>query len=205
MNSLLLTLFCVTVANQEPTKPDLRPMQMASYFAGSMAVDQSALGGFGTSENYPNRLDRSQLPKRGVRALLTKSREGLTITLANGGGSESWFWAGDGRVLAWLEAKDAKGKWQPIEYLPWYTCGNSYHRVQLPAGHGWTWNVTVPKGAHQSSVRWHYKSGQDEMLSNVVRASIPIERFHLDAKLSKMNEIRTDWGTPTLMPKAFGR
>ena len=198
-------LLVVTASSQEVQKPDLRTMQMAMYMAGSIAEDPMAPGGFGSSDNFPMKLKRNELPKTGVRGHLTKTKQGLSLTLANGGKTEAWFYAGDGRILAWLEAKDAKGKWKPIEYLPWYTCGNSYHRVQLPPQHGWTWNVTIPNGAYKTSVRWHYKFGEEDMVSNEIQASIPVERFSLNAKLGNTSEIRTDWGTPTLMPKNFGR
>ena len=205
MIAILPFLLFATIGDQEPATPDLRTMQMAQYLAGSAAADLEAAGGFGTSENVPVVLPRGELPDIGVRALLKKTKTGLSFTLANGGNTAAWFYAGDSRILAWLEAKDAKGEWKPIEYLPWYTCGNSYHRVQLPPGHGWKWSVTIPQGLVKTSVRWHYKFGKDEVVSNEVQTSIPSQRFRLDAKLREKNEIRTDWGSPTLMPKNFGR
>ena len=116
MIAILPFLLFATIGDQEPATPDLRTMQMAQYLAGSAAADLEAAGGFGTSENVPVVLPRGELPDIGVRALLKKTKTGLSFTLANGGNTAAWFYAGDSRILAWLEAKDANGDWKPIEW-----------------------------------------------------------------------------------------
>jgi hypothetical protein len=139
----------------------------------------------------------------GPSATLSATKQGLGLVLANGGPTTAWIHAGDSNILAYLEAKDANGLWRPIEYKPWYTCGNSYHRLGLPASEGWQFEISIPRGSLKSKVRWRYygRNGESELLSNEVEFSLPPTRFKLEPILTATCEVSTRWGPPTLIPK----
>jgi hypothetical protein len=180
--------------------PDQLYMQVGTYMAASRAGDPQALGGFGASDRFHKPMDRVYL-KHGVSAQLVENKFGFLLVLANGSQGETWFRAGDSNILAHMEAKDRSGVWRPIEYKPWYSCGNSYHRLNLPAGEGWVFSVPIPRGSFETQVRWKYYGGETPLYSNELTHGIPETRFVLSPADSAKYEISTQFGPPTLMFK----
>jgi hypothetical protein len=180
---------------------DLRFMQHAAYFAKSIA-DPTAPGGFGGTEDgsEPEVVSIAHADREGVQAFLFAEDKRLKLALVNGGKKEQWLRAGDSDILGYLQAKDNKGVWQPIEYHWFYGCGNSLHRIQLPPMKLLMFKVPMPSGSFKTSVRWHYKSGKEELNSNELTVSIPRERFMLPPALQSTNELRGG-DNPTLYPK----
>jgi len=102
-----------------------------------------------------------------------------------------------------LEAKDRGGNWRPIEYQPWYTCGNSYHRVGVTPGHGWAFEIPLPTGGFKTQVRWRYRSQGVEHTSNALATTIPATRFELAPEIKAANKIKFDGDFPFLVPTSF--
>jgi hypothetical protein len=177
-------------------------MQQATYFAGSIADPLAS--GYGTSSNMPKPIGDKNLLGKGLQAILSKAEKGLDLEIANGGASEAWLRAGDSNILGYLQAKDANGTWRPIEFHYWMTCGNSFHRVQLPIGQAWTFAISLPSVGSVTQIRWHYQSGQAELNSNVVEVLLPATRFQLPPTFEDSQELAITGDYPILMPKRRG-
>src|SRR4029079_11871070 len=79
------------------------------------------------------------------------------------------------------EALDAHGNWKPVEYLPSSWCGNSYHRVFLPAGQLWTFRAPVYDGDFATTMRFALrpKSGDAPIYSNEFPGRIYATQFSI--------------------------
>lgn len=196
MNAVLL--LATTLLDQTPAAPDLAYMQGARYFAASPA-DPEAPGGYGTSDNQPYSYFQQGT---GLRATLEKGKGGVTLRLGNAGPDGVWLRAADSNLTAYLEAKDKSGAWRPIEWHHQITCGNSWHRVLLPAQHAWTFSVTLPAGTFKTQIRWRFKSAELEILSNAMTYSLPPSRFEIEPRLRDQYTLGTQGEMPTL---AFSR
>lgn len=135
------------------------------------------------------------------KATLKSHEQGLTVWLTNGSKQVVWFQAADSHVLGWLEAKDQRGQWRPIEYFQQYTCGNSYHRVALEPNHGWNWQVPLAKGGLKTLVRWRMLVEGGELVSNAISTTILPTKFELDAKVAQHYDLTLEWVRPTLKYK----
>ncbi|HMS54406.1 MAG TPA: hypothetical protein PKA27_03310 [Fimbriimonadaceae bacterium] len=180
--------------------PKANHMTLAKYPAGSLAVDTTAPGGHGTSNNYPKPIERGELKGKGLTALLLPSKHGVVVYVGNDLG-ESWLHAADGNLLGYLEAKNSKGEWAPIEYHPWYTCGNSYHNVQLPAGKSWAFFSPMLYGNFRTQIRWQLAGPGPDLISNEIQWDLNPERLTLPSDLAKTHFIEMGWKVPTLRPK----
>lgn len=181
-------------------------MGQARYVAGSVEVDKSAPGGFGSSDNYPLAID-SGIP---AEALSVK-REGkhLVVTIANRDNGNLWIQAADSNLMGWLEAKDG-ATWKPIQYHTWASCGNSNHRVKLPKGFYWRFEEPIADGRMVTDVRFvlltnENRSREEEpVYSKSFRVSLDAGVFRLPAPVSADSVLKTDRVVPTLMPKGMG-
>jgi hypothetical protein len=191
----------IALSQQESVEPDARFMQCTHYVAGSPVPDPEAAGGFWASDNLPFLFTNKSMLGDGPKATVRRVKDALRVSLTNGGLADAWFSAGDSNVMGWLEAKRPSGEWAPIEYTPWYSCGNSYHRVACPPSFGWTWTVKVPEGSLKTKVRWRYGTSVATMTSNEVEAWIPATRFSLTESVAKSNVVESNGGRPVLMPR----
>ncbi|MCO5298101.1 MAG: hypothetical protein M9921_14730 [Fimbriimonadaceae bacterium] len=182
----------------------LRFMQPAVYRAGSVP-DPLAAGGYGASDNAPKPMWDKRLLAEGPKATLTPGRDQLILTVTNGSKTDIWFHAADSNLLGYLEAKDARGVFRPIQYHQWYTCGNSYHRVGLPPGTGWTFSVMPSPGTFHSTVRWRYRHQGSDLVSNELRQSISLTAFDLDPGVSAHHELWLEGDYPVLGLKGIRR
>jgi hypothetical protein len=178
-----MTLACfalsVLVVAQQTEKPDLRYMQPARYHALSAKPDGQAPGGFGEGGQKPARMSSSRPWKGGLAIRLTRTPSGaFRLDVMNGSEGDVWLPASDSNLQIYLEAKNRKGDWAPIEYHHWSWCGNSRHRVMLPQQHAWDFRAPVPFGPLRTQVRARMKAEAD-VVSNEVTAEIPAERFSL--------------------------
>lgn len=78
---------------------------------------------------------------------------GMVVYVANATGDTIRFNAQDSRLYMNIQALDAAGAWCDIEYLPRSWCGNSYHHVDLPADHYWTFSAPVYEGGFPTKLR----------------------------------------------------
>lgn len=190
--------FAVVAAQGQAIEIDAKFMAHATYHAGSAIKDPTAPGGFGPSDNLPVPIANAELLSPYARARLSIKDGVATLTLTNGSKEVVWLNAADSNLLGFMEAKDAKGAWKPIEYHWRYTCGNSFHRVALPPAHGLIFETPLPTGPLKTKVRWRIASGQTTITSNETVASIPNERFQLSPEDRLMHELRTTGEYPVL-------
>lgn len=120
---MIAALFLIATQAQ---KPEGNYMGPARYYAGSNLPDPQAAGGYGTSDRLPVRITDRALLGNSARPVLSRTGSVFTLWVVNGGTQPTWFRAADSNILGWLEARDASGKWKPIEFHQWYSCGNSY-------------------------------------------------------------------------------
>jgi hypothetical protein len=158
----------------------------AAYCYAGSRVDEQATGGFAPSENVPKKIAAKTSGREGKVSLVALPAErvafkreyrGFRLLLVNRTKSEAAFGAADSQLSIVQEAKDAQGKWRPIEVLPSRLCGNSYHRVFLPAGHYWEFASPVHSGSMKTKLRF-VLLGEKPIYSNEFAGSIDPGQFH---------------------------
>ena len=102
---------------------------------------------------------------------------GFRVILTNATGGEVSFAASDSRLSIVREARDRRGAWRAIEYLPSSWCGNSYHRVFLPAGHAWSFAAPEYAGPFRTRMRFVLRSDDRQIVSNEFEGSIDPAQF----------------------------
>jgi hypothetical protein len=194
-----LSLLLVLALAQAKDTPSNKYMAPACYPAASAKEDPMAVGGHSVATNKPRPLGNARVPGAVDLYLSPTAREaGLMAQLRNGTANEEWFRAADGNLQAYLEAKDESGAWRPVQFHHWAWCGNSWHRVLLPARHYWSFLIPMPKGSFKTRLRLRLKNEDYVLTSNEVEAQIPKEKFKLAPELAKTHRIHQDWGVPTL-------
>lgn len=190
---------CLIISTQIPIKLDAKYMIQALYPAGSLKKDTISFGGNAESSNMPKPISGRRIVIKALHANLSQTDDGVKIEFWNSTDQDEWMRAADGNMLAWLEALDGQD-WKPIEYHPWSDCGNSFHRVVLPAGYEWTYNKIVPKGDWRTFVRWVAVKEKLKVTSNMMLMNIPRTRTAIPPGLGGQFEIKNN-GYPILMPK----
>lgn len=163
------------------------PYMTRGYFhAASPILDDNALGGFASSDNYPRALDL-QVPSDQVILLAIPDEIvpfygnlGFRVLLINSTGLSMPLDASDSRLHILREALDVDGEWKSIEYFPQSWCGNSYHRVTLPSNHYWSFAAPVYSGTDSVQMRFVLDRGESiaPIYSNTFAGSIQREQFH---------------------------
>lgn len=173
-------------------------MERAIYPAASPIKDSDALGGHGTSSNLPKSITKNS-PKEFLSIVRKDSK--LTIQITNHNTPNLWLRAADGNLIAWLEAK-VGDTWKPIQYHYWITCGNSYHRINLPIGQQFTYEPKIPSGPLKTELRFAlFDSDENPTYSKSVTTAIHTNILKLSPELTKESKLTTKWTTPTLVPK----
>ena len=83
--------------------------------------------------------------------------KGMIVFVANATGDTIRFNAQDSRLYMKMQAIDPKGVWRDIEYIPNSWCGNSYHHLDLPENHYWTFVAPVYEGNFPTRLRIELK------------------------------------------------
>ncbi|MEA3207831.1 MAG: hypothetical protein QOE70_888 [Chthoniobacter sp.] len=76
------------------------------------------------------------------------------------------------------EAKDADGKWRPIDPRPSSSCGNSYYNVTLPAESAWRLICFKHSGDFRTKLRFRL-DGKTPIYSNEFEGTIDRDQFNL--------------------------
>ena len=184
---------------QIPLRIDSKYMIQALYPAGSLKKDTISPGGNGESSNMPHPIKGRRIVIKALYANISQTDSGVKIEFWNSTDQDEWMRAADGNMLAWLEALDGKD-WKPIEYHNFSDCGNSFHRVVLPAGYEWEYNKIVPKGDWRTFVRWVAVKDKLRITSNMMLMSIPRTRTAIPPEKAGQFEIKNS-GYPILMPR----
>ena len=77
----------------------------------------------------------------------------MIVYVVNATSDTIHFNAQDSRLYMKMQASDRKGAWRDIEYLPSSWCGNSYHSVDLPVNHYWTFVAPIYEGSFSTKLR----------------------------------------------------
>jgi len=168
---------------------DLKPLSVKQMLWGHCLAgsrpDPKAPGGYSPSDNFPKALGGRNIGRDGELSLIALPNEtlpfgntaqGFALLFVNRTRSEAWFPAADSQLAIIREALDAEGKWRPIERLPRTMCGNSYHRVFLPAKSYWQFAAPVYSGTYQTKLRFVLQ-GEKPMYSNEFEGAINPEQF----------------------------
>jgi hypothetical protein len=168
---------------------DLKPLDVKQmlwgYCLAGSRPDPKAPGGYSPCDNYPKKLAGRDVGIEGKLSLIVVPKEalpygntaqGFALLLVNRTKSEVWFPAADSQLAIIREAFDAEGKWRPIECLPRVMCGNSYHRVFLPANSYWQFVAPVYSGTHKTKMRFVLQV-EKPIYSNEFEGSINPEQF----------------------------
>lgn len=109
---------------------------------------------------------------------LPDGADAVRVVIVNALGEPVMFNAADSRLRVIQEARDADGRWAPIEYIPSSSCGNSFHRLGLPAGQYWEFTVPRYRGAiaTQLRIRAHVDDA-GVIYSNVFNGSVNAAQF----------------------------
>jgi hypothetical protein len=163
------------------------------YAYSTMQRDGSDSEGWAASRNMPKKLEGNELGDKGSLTVYINNKEkapfaesyaGCKLYIKNPTRDTITFSAQDSRLYMKLQAKDLKGSWKDIEYLPSSWCGNSYHQVKLDPQSYWEFTIPEYQGEQKTVVRAEltYVSKSDPkkeevVYSNEVEASINPGQF----------------------------
>lgn len=153
-------------------------------FAKSQLKDTTAPGGFGPSNNIPQKAERINV----ANALFLIAHPnvvepfgdspGMRVTLVNYTKELLSFDAVDSRLGIVQQAQDADGAWRPVEYLPMSDCGNSYHRLFLAPNYFWAFAAPRYQGTMPTKLRFALKLADGATLySNTFGGSVNPTQF----------------------------
>ncbi len=132
------------------------------YFHAYSAKRKNELGGNAIFKNYPKDISEGSDFIKGkltVTAYLDSQTvfqekfEGIKVVVANTTNEGVDFAAQDSRLEMIMQAKNADGEWQDIEYLSNSWCGNSYHTLILNPNEYWEFAAPKYSGAVQTRLR----------------------------------------------------
>jgi len=176
----------------DPRMPSLNSAYMnRGYFYASSPPKKkyAGFGGWGGSVNSYRPISTTS----GTRDLILEVRtdpdtvfadsySGHKVRLMNTTKDTAIFNAQDSRLYMNVQARDKKGRWRDIEYLPSSWCGNSYHQLYLPPDCEWVFVTPSYEGARKTEFRIKlvYKKGDKDKLiySNTYTGSVNPSQFH---------------------------
>ena len=135
-------------------------MNRGYFYAWSEPAERDN-GGFGTSRNIPSRIPSQNTFAPNTLSVIAQPHlktnvsgsAGSTVIVANTTKSKIEFNAQDSRLNMKVQAKDHKGQWRDIEYLPSSWCGNSYHTLTLDPKQSWTFSSPAYEGGFATKLR----------------------------------------------------
>lgn len=181
-----------TASHLSPYRSEKR-LVLPAFWVGSRN-DDKALGGYGRADNYPRPIPTWLKVPKGQLTLVLRpddltahagAARGKAPYLVNTRESEAIFRARDSNLDLHCEAKAPDGSWVSIDELPKNIgfCGNSFHRVFLPANG--CWKIAVPEydGDYATMVRYRLDRGEKtETVSNEI--PMKIQSVLLDSEKS---------------------
>ncbi|NBL64333.1 hypothetical protein GV828_03845 [Flavobacterium sp. NST-5] len=89
----------------------------------------------------------------------------------------------DNQIFIIQEAIDESGKWKPIEYWQYSTCGNSYNSIEILPKNKILTETTRYDGDFKTKIRFKLLHKNKEFYSNEVEAKISLQQFKIPEKL----------------------
>jgi len=178
---VLFHSFGLESIGQKAKDLNIEHMLSGQIYAKSSMKDTAALGGFGSSENAPKKLnstiafsERGFFLKIDTNKIITIAQKfnGYNFYIVNKSDSLVKLDASDSRLFVMAEAF-VNEKWQPIEYFPSSWCGNSHHNVFLKQNECWEFQIPKFKGSIPARIRYRLTIGKEKFIySNEIQASI---------------------------------
>ena len=181
LTTAIILLLCSATFGQKKQDLNIDFMLRGHLYAKSSIIDTTALGGFGSSDNLPKKINENlTLASSG---LLLKIDTTKTTTINDKYNGYKLYIANKTDTIVRLDASDSrlnviaevfyKGEWKPIEYLPSSWCGNSYHDVYLKQNEYWEFEIPKFTGEIKTKLRYKLILGKDKFLySNEIQTSI---------------------------------
>lgn len=147
---------------------ETRALRTESARAGSVPHEDD-FGGFGPSDNRPRaaaiaRTGGLFLAIDPTAAPLRDGHAAVRVHLANGSDADIVLPALDSHVGIVQQAR-LDGHWVPIEAQATTSCGNSCHRLRLPAGSLWTFDLPRYDGDVAVELRFAMDGPSGEIVS----------------------------------------
>ncbi len=145
--------------------------------------------GWAESDNLPQKIGNQKFKKNTIQIVINTSEtipfqekyKGYAVYLANTTHKEIEFNAQDSMLYIIIQAKDSKGNWKDIEYIPSSWCGNSYHKVTLESNEYWKFTMPKYEGSISTKIRakLYINRGKDEKIiySNEIEGSVNPGQF----------------------------
>lgn len=137
-------------------------MRGYNYTSSDHKEGLDGFGGWGQSDNKSKEIvNKSLLNNSGLKLIIDTTQEtkwnkvykGYNLFVVNSTDDTLYFDAQDSRIDLVLQAKDNKGEWKDIEYLPSSWCGNSYHTLFLAPKQLWEFSIPKYEGHIRTSIR----------------------------------------------------
>lgn len=117
--------------------------------------------GWATSDNLPIKNKAGAFKPNQLSVVIDTDRkntfdkayEGMSVYIANTTSTPFEFFASDSRLEMVIQAKDEKGKWNDILYIPRSSCGNSLHTLHLPKNEHWEFTMSIFDGSFETEIR----------------------------------------------------
>lgn len=151
-----------SAAKQPPQPLNLDYMNRAQYAASSALLAKYAgFGGWAGSGNHARPVADQAFPARtlsvqvgeAATARYAEASVGHQLRISNTTADTVLFDAQDSHLYLNVQARNARGQWQDIEYVPSSWCGNSYHTLFLAPGQYWQLTVPAYAGAFKTQLR----------------------------------------------------
>jgi hypothetical protein len=160
-----------------------RELPEGRYYAGSRVKDENALGGFGSSNNFPKKCVNGFPGEEGKLSLIVYPDEiieldksqAMPLRLVNRTNKTVGFLACDSRLYLVLEAFWQGGRWIALEKFPETFCGNSFHHVFLEANEYWEFCLPRHAGWNKTKLRFRLEPRGEQggvLYSNVFEGNI---------------------------------
>lgn len=177
---LCFTIFSTILFAQTRKDIDVDHMLRGYIYAQSSLEDDDAIGGFGGSDNAPQKIKSQQFKdEKGLFLEIDTSKvvafgkeyNGYKLYIGNKSDSVVKLSASDSRLYVIAEVYH-DNKWQAIEYLPSSWCGNSYHSVYLNKNECWSFTIPKITGEIKTKLRYRLMIGKDKYVySNEIDTS----------------------------------
>ncbi len=105
-------------------------------------------------------------------------RAGL-MCVYNSGDDTAAITLQDGEVMVIQEAKNPQGRWQPIEFWLYSTCGNSYECLRIAPKHLVIVKTVLYNGDYQTTLRYKLRIDRRVVYSQTFVGRIQKEQFEL--------------------------
>ena len=167
----------------------------ANCYAYSSKKNAQKSNGEAHSNNLPKMID-DQFPRNGLYLLINDKEKiqihdtnlGCKLYLINTSESLIEFNAIDSRINIFAEALNENNKWSSISFLPFSSCGNSYHTIKLDKNEYWDFNIPIFKGTMKTKIRYRLQiDKENKIVSNEVSAYLNPEQFNIHMKEGYQN------------------